>query len=205
MTESFLDSHEQILIKEFTNTLEQVTQVEQPNRYEIIGSDNKVLGYIYEKGGGIFGFLQRFFLKGVRRPLEANFYDTNSRKVLKLKRRFAFFLPTMKIYGAENQLIGQVSKKFSLFSKKYNLKNSYDQNFASINSSALKIWEFPLYNNNKQKIGNINKKWRGVFKETIDTANHFSVEFIGEQWSSEQRAIFLCAALSIDLDYFKND
>ena len=51
--------------------------------------------------------------------------------------------------------------------------------------------------------GKISKKWGGVVEEAISDADTFHVEF-PPTWTNSDKAVFLAAAFSVDLDCFEN-
>ncbi len=55
-------------------------------------------------------------------------------------------------------------------------------------------------------MGAISKKWQGFIKEGFTDADRFLVDFGSEQeWTLSERAVLLCAAISIDFDFFENN
>ena len=102
------------------------------------------------------------------------------------------------------QKVGSIQRRFSLLYKLYVLCDRRVKVIARIRTPIWKFWVFPVLNSNDAEIGKVSKNWSGFLKEYFTDADRFSVEF-PSSWKSDEKAILLAAAISIDLDYFEEN
>ena len=79
------------------------------------------------------------------RPLKINIIDKNKNLVLKVEKKFAFFLPEFKIYTNE-KLIGIVKSRFGLKSK-LEIFDSNGNFLFFCSNKVMHPWTFNIYKN----------------------------------------------------------
>jgi hypothetical protein len=77
--------------------------------------------------------------------------------------------------------------------------------FATVKSPFWRLWKFPIIDRQNQEIGNISKKWQGLFKEGFTDADSFAIDFGSLDSHSAHKTIVFSTAISIDFDYFENN
>ena len=101
--------------------------------------------------------------------------------------------------------MGSIHRKFSLFFKKYEIRDRDEKKISSLKSPFWRIWTFPIKDGVGRSAGKITKKWSGLLKEAFTDADTFAVDFEDYPWNKEQKPLLLATAISIDFDYFEEN
>lgn len=126
--------------------------------------------------------------------------------VWQLRRNFFFLFSDLEILNSRGMRVGSVHRRFSLLSKKYELKNERYQIFATITSPLWRPWTFPVASViSKQEGGLIAKKWTSGLSEFFTDADTFLIDYGVKSWSLSERTTILAAAISIDFDFFESN
>ena len=99
--------------------------------------------------------------------------------------------------------MGAIQKRFSFFSKKFDVENELGQVIMEVCSPIWRIWTFPFMRNG-EKIAEIQKKWSGILSEAFTDRDNFRVEFTSRALSEEERVLVMAAAVFVDLLYFES-
>jgi uncharacterized protein YxjI len=97
-----------------------------------------------------------------------------------------------------------VHRRFGLFSRKYDLRDSFGRTFGRVQSPLWRIWTF-FVRAEDGRDATIGKKWGGLLREVFADADTFGVDFSQATWAPEERAVIFAAAVSIDFDFFENN
>lgn len=202
--ETTIDSSKQLVIQQLKEWVEIVVNFETKNKYEIYTTAGNRLGYIFERDSGVLASLKRLLLRS-HRPLEIDILDNNSQSVYRLGRNFFFFFSDLDITGRDGQKLGSIHRRFGLLYKKYDLHDRYGNIFARIRAPIWRLWTFPVINNSEQQVGVITKKWQGLLAEAFTDADSFVIDYGKTAWTIEEKIVILCAAISIDFDFFEDN
>jgi uncharacterized protein YxjI len=184
---------------------EAILGFEGANKYSIQDEDGYQIGFVAEESTGFFSFLLRFFLRS-RRPFRASVLDVSGQVCLSLYRPFYWFFSSMYVTDGEDQEIGSIHKRFTILTKKYDLRTSDGSTFAQINTWFFKIWTFEIWDSNGGQVGVITKRWGGILKEVFTDSDRYLAQVDPElEWGDTERAIILAAAITIDFDYFEEN
>jgi uncharacterized protein YxjI len=176
---------------------------ETKNQYAIMDEDKNVIGAFAEQADGIFDWILRTIFRS-HRPLQVHVADQSAQVLLHLSRKFFFFFSDLYIHDQKNQAVGSVHRRFAIIYKKYDLRDSTGQTFATISSPIWRLWTFPIFDQMGQQRGAISKKWGGALREMFTDADTYLVDF-GQQWRTEQRTVIFAAAICIDFDFFEDN
>ena len=170
-----------------------------PTSTKILDKDGNKWGFISEKSGGILGTLVRLILRN-RRPMNIVIWDKEKKEVLHMKRPFYLF--RSKITVAHNhRILGNVRKRFSILRAYYDIIRNSGKKIGLIKSEHGSR-QYSIINPGGSSIGTINKKMSGLRQEILTDADNFFVGF-PSAWSSEDKALVLAAAISIDMDFYE--
>lgn len=201
--DSFFGSSSSMIVQQLKEWVEIISHIETRNKYEILSPLGDKIAFAAEDGGGFGRTVLRMWLQ-TRRPLDIHIVDPTGKQVIELTRPFFFFFSNMAIRGPEATVIGRAKKRFGIIYKKYDLCIGEEEVFARIKAPLWRLWTFQVYDLQGNPIAAITKKWGGVLKEVFTDSDRFEVQF-PEQATSEQKAVLLASALSIDLDYFEEN
>lgn len=176
---------------------------ETANKYEVLLDDGRA-GYAAERKRGILGALTKNLLKS-HRPLTVDVWDADKKLVLTGRRPFYFFFSDLVVKDDNGAVVGEIKTRFGVIKRKYDLLKSTGAVFARIESPRWKLWTFFIKDRSGADAGKISKKWGGVFKEIFSDSDSFAVDVSQRQWSDNEKAVLLFAALSIDLDFFEEN
>lgn len=200
-----LESAQTLIVKQKKELLEIVIDFESKNNYEILNEQGQRLGFISEVSQGFFNRIARFIFRS-HRNFEAIVSDETGKKVFTIKRPFFFIWSDLYLYdGEKGTFLGSVHRKFSIFFKKYEVKDPKENLIATLKSAFFRIWTFPIKDAKGREAGKITKKWGGVLKEMFTDADTFALDYAGHPWTKEEKSILLATAVSIDFDYFEEN
>ena len=197
--DSFLGSPNSLTLEQLTDRIEEFG-LETCNKYQILDNDGEKWGFIAEKSGGILGTLLRLCLRN-RRPMNIVVWDKNKQEVLHIKRPFYLFWSNMTV-SHTGQKLGNIHRGFSLLHARYHIRHQRTGKIlGEIHSKHLSC-KFSVRNPKGREIGAINKQLGNITKELLTDADNFFIDFPSD-WSSENRALLLAAAITIDMDFFE--
>jgi uncharacterized protein YxjI len=199
-----IKSQRALFIQQKKNWAEIIVDFETANRYAVMDEQKNIVGMIAENGKGFMHILKRWFFRS-HRGFEATAVNIDGSIVLTLARKFFFFFSDLNVtYG--HQPIGSVNRRFGIIYKKYDLRDTTGQTFATIKSPIWRLWTFPILDNRGLVQGaEVSKKWGGALKEVFTDADTFRVDFGAGGFTAQQRALIFAAAISIDFDFFEKN
>lgn len=200
-----LDLQKKLVIAQKKELVEILVDWETRNQYRVYNGEGEPCAMIVERKGSMWISLRRWFLRS-HRPLEIDVLNQKGEGLLFFHRKFFFLFSHMHVEDERGSPLGSVRRRFAWFLfKEYDLEDRHGKVFAKIRSPLWRLWHFPLFNERGQKIGVINKKWRGLLRETFTDADNFELNFGDWNWGPQERAVILAAALSVDFDFFENN
>lgn len=199
-----LFSSPQLYVRQQKEWQEIVFDFETANRYEVLDGQKSHVLTVAERSGGILQTVKRWIL-GSHRPLQIDVYDQAGQLQLLLSRTFFWFFSDLFVTDAGGNQLGSVHRRFSVFYKNYDLVSSGGHIFAYVKAPRWRIWTFPVRDLEGNVMGEISKKWSGFLSEAFTDADTFLVDFGGNDWAQDQRALIFAAAISIDFDFFENN
>jgi uncharacterized protein YxjI len=200
---SSLLSHPELFVRQRKEWVEILVDWETRNQYSILDADGAELGLVVERAGGLWDMVTRWFLRS-HRPLEAAVVRPDGAPLWSLRRPFFWLFSHLEVTRPDGGRVGDVSRRFGVLYKRYDLSNGLEVRFARIASPRWRLWTFPVEGAHGQT-ATISKKWSGALREVFSDADTFRIEFGNTSWTEEQRAVILAAAISIDFDFFENN
>lgn len=195
-----LEEHQELLIKQVFEGAE-LFGFETRNKYQILDKRGNSLGHIAEQQKGMMGFFLRQYL-GHWRTFDLHIFDHTRTEVLYAHHPFRFFFQELEIKDKNKKLIGHIEQKFSILSKKFEVRDSYNRVLFEINSPFWKIWTFPFIKRGRE-VAKVQKKWSGFLAEGFTDKDSFLISFGYQGLSQTERELILAASIFIDLQYFE--
>lgn len=174
---------------------------ETRNKYEIRSESEMVIGFAAEQQKGILGFLFRHFL-GHWRSFEVHVFDNQRQLAFVAKHPFRFFFQRVEVYSPTGHLLGSLQQRFAIFSKKFDVTGTRHELLFEMRSPLWRLWTFKFLRKG-QEYARIEKKWAGLLNEAFTDKDLFRVMFSNPSLNSDEKALLLCAAIFIDLNYFE--
>lgn len=173
------------------------------NRFQIYDAQKNPVGYTAEESRGIFGFLMRQFL-GHWRSFKLTFFDQQRNVLFWANHPFRFYFERLEVFTPDGVMRGALQKRFSIFSKKFDVEDAYGNCLFEVNSPLWHIWTFRFFNRQGQQIASVEKKWGGLMKEFFLDADSFKLTISPTATISYEETLTLIAAsFFIDLQYFE--
>lgn len=194
-----LSGLKQVFVQQKKEWGEVFTGLEFKNKYAIYDQDENHILFAAEVAGSFFA---RFFLRNMR-PFTIHILDKNGQLFLKIVRPFRWIFSECDILDANDQKIGTVKWEFSILRKKFVVLDESGMELYKLFAPILKPWTFQIKKNDEE-LGKITKRWSGLFKEAVTTADNFTAIFPNIA-SAKEKAILLGAVFLIDFVYFEKN
>lgn len=175
---------------------------ETRNKYQISDSSQKIIGYAAEQQKGFLNFLARQFL-GHWRSFEVHFFTVDRQPLLVGHHPFRWYFERIEVKDIQGQKLGALQKRFSIFSKKFDVEDESGKVIMQVSSPIWRIWTF-TFSHRGRKLATISKKWSGLFSEVFTDKDNFMIDVTDSQVSENSRKILLVASVFVDLLYFEH-
>jgi len=166
-----LKSAGSLVVQQKKEWAEILTGFETKNRYAVSDPSGQQLYWAAEESS----VLARLFLKTLR-PFSVHILSMDGKPVLKVVKPFRFYFHEAAVLNTEGLAMGQVKREFSIFSRRFTVRDSQGGELYAICAPFFHPWTFTVSQNNIE-VAKILKKWSGLGKETFTDADNFSVVF----------------------------
>lgn len=176
---------------------------ETRNKYEISDANGMTVGFAAEQSRSLLGFIFRQ-LFGHWRRFDIMIFNPQRQPVYRAKNRFRIWFTRLEVTTTAGEVfLGAIQKRFSIFSKKFDIEDAQGNVLMTVSSPFWRIWTFPVKDNGQEKAV-IRKKWAGALTEVLLDKDRFRVDFTDSTMDETKRALVLAAALFVDLEYFES-
>jgi hypothetical protein len=200
---SFLASQPQLSLEQRKEWVEILIDFETRNQYAVRGPGGEELGTLAEEQGGLGRVFTRWLFRS-HRPLDAVLCERSGKPLLRMSRGFFLLFSDLEVSAASGARVGSIHRRFGILHRKYELRDALGRTFARVTSPVWRVWTF-FVKAEDGRDATIGKKWGGLLREAFADADSFGVDFSQASWSTDERAVIFCAAVSIDLDFFENN
>jgi len=200
MADLELMNHRQLFIRQVREVAE-LFGYETRNKYQILDTEMRPVLFAAEQGKGVFGFLVRQYL-GHWRTFDVHFMNNERQIVLVGHHPFRWFFQRIEVRDSAGEFLGAIHKRFSVFSKKFDVQNERGMVILQVESPLHKFWTFAFSRQNRE-VAVIKKKWSGLFSELFTDKDVFLVEYSDPTLSATERTLVLASSIFIDLLYFE--
>jgi uncharacterized protein YxjI len=121
--------------------------------------------------------------------------------VLRLERGWRFLRSKIRVYDAQDELLGYFESKILTLSGGFHVYNAQGIRVADINGNWIG-WNFRFLDAGGQALGLVTKKWAGIGRELFTTADNYLISLTDRGTAQPATAALLLAAgLAIDTLY----
>lgn len=151
---------------------------EQANKYVVMDSSGKHVGYIAETGDQSLTKIVARQMFRTHRAFKAHILDEKGNEVLLIERPFSWVNSKIRVIDRTNDMyhvVGEVQQQWHAWRRKYNLFLKRDDVFSQFAyiDEALFSWDFSLIDQEGRLIGSVNRNFMGLFREMFtDTGNY---------------------------------
>lgn len=174
---------------------------ETRNKYQFMNTNQVIIGYAAEQQKGILGFLFRQFL-GHWRKFDVHFFTPERQLAIIGHHPFRWYFERIEIRNVTGQNLGAIQKRFSIFSKRFDVENEKGMVIMEVSSPIWKLWTFKFMHQGLQ-IAQVQKKWSGILLEGLTDKDKFMVEFTSASMTENEKTLVMVSAVFIDLLYFE--
>jgi uncharacterized protein YxjI len=167
------------------------------NSYKVFDSKGNAVGMLQESIPNFFKKLLKFTPLKNLLSFKIIFSDNNNQKIFILNRSFTFLLSKVFVKDTDGKTLGYFKQKLRLWRGRFDLFNDTGQFAVSIRGDW-RDWNFKILDSKKNKVGVINKKWDGFFREIFTTNDSYLVK-IEKPISPQEKALILSSAVVIDM------
>jgi uncharacterized protein YxjI len=167
------------------------------NAYKVYDEQGQEIGAIQEHKSFV-RIMLGMFLSDSMMPFELNILNADGKRVAQLKRGLTLLRSKVSIYNEFGAPIGSFKQLFSLMKPKFILKDNVGKELATIKGDW-KAWNFEITDADGQLIGKVDKKWNGLAKELLTTADQYVVNVEPRVTDENQRIAIASVAAAIDM------
>jgi Zn-finger nucleic acid-binding protein len=134
-------------------------------------------------------------------PYTLEVYDHNRNLVFTLKERKRFYFYRTDVHDAHGKFLGYIQRGLSILRRKVTVHNVKGLEIYRLSTTFTNPHSFKI-TRRKVKVGEIKKKWGGVFKEYISDADNYSSRF-NQSIDKTTKALFLASTYTVDKSFFE--
>jgi uncharacterized protein YxjI len=200
-----LTSHQELVISQKIELGEALLGYESRNKYGIYAANRAPVAYAAEQGKGFLDILKRLMLRHWR-TFEVHLFTPDRRLIAKANHpfRWLWFNECLLVHDVQGNYLGAVQRRFSIFSKVFDVLGPGGEVLMSVKSPLWKPWTFEFMSQG-QRHAIIEKKWSGMLKEMFTDADNFRLGFDNPHLPDNARWLLIAAAIFVDLQYFENN
>lgn len=198
-----LSEHSQLFVHQVREVAE-LFGFETRNKYQISageGAQRVPIAFAAEQGKGFFGFLFRQYL-GHWRKFDIHIMTPDRQTVLIAHHPFRWIFERVEVRDQQGKTLGAIQKRFSIFTKRFDLQNERGVTIMEVASPLLKFWTFGFIQQG-QEVASVHKKWSGLFNEAFTDKDVFLVSFKPGRLTPAERLLVMTSSIFIDLLYFE--
>lgn len=178
---------------------EHVGMFKAANNYDILDPETQeTLMVCREENLGFLTKILRFTDYKRMTPFEVIIRSASGEKILTVKRGIAFFVSTVEVFDANDQLVGRFKQKFFSIGGKFNVLDPTDITLCTLKGKWTS-WDFK-FEKDGVEFAHVSKKWAGLGKELFTSADNYILQ-ISDQVPEEHplRILIMAAVMCIDM------
>lgn len=179
---------------------EVLTGFQVRNRYVIDDGHDRMQMRAEEVSRGVSGFASRQFFRA-KRPFLIQIFDSFGNAAIEVERPWRFFFSVAHVRDGRGNVFGVVRQRWAWFARRYTLEDAFGRELAELHGPFFRPWTFQVKVRGETS-GFIRKKWVGLTKETMTTADTFRLE-LGPALDGRLRTLCVAATLLIDFVHFE--
>lgn len=176
---------------------EKVRMFKFGNVFEFFNLQNHKIGEAREEEiSGFKKFVKLTKYKSML-PFTIGLYDAQGNKVVTLRKPFRWWMAEVFVHDKDDNVIGRYKQKFKFLKPTFYLYEN-EQEFAKIEGNFT-AWNFNITSPEGHDYGQIDKKFAGIAKEFLTTADNYVVRLDHDSLNENQQKILSSVSCVIDL------
>ena len=131
-------------------------------------------------------------------PFRLDILNVGEQTLATIKRGWTLFMSEVKIFDSDGNTIAYINQKFKIMKPTFTIYNS-DERFLYSITGDWKAWNFTITNDYDDQIGTITKKWTGILREILTTADKYIVSINPGEDVNENKIALVATAVAIDM------
>ncbi|MDR1918856.1 MAG: hypothetical protein LBQ65_04320 [Tannerellaceae bacterium] len=167
------------------------------NAYKVYNSDGIQIGNV-QQSTSTGEKLLRLLLSKSMLPFRLDIKDTEGVVLATIKRGWTLFMSKIHVLDANGVEIASIKQKFKFFKPTFLILDPAGAQIGKI-SGDWKAWNFTIADNADRPIGTITKKWNGILKEALTTADKYVVSIQPNVVDQAKKIILVATSITIDM------
>lgn len=187
-----------IVVRQLKEWGEVLTGLEHRNKYVVSDPAGTELLFAGEAGGSA---LERLFLRNWR-SFQIDVRSRDGRRALEIRRPLQWYFHRLEVRNPDERLLGVVQREFAWFRRLYRVTDAQGRTMYKLFGPLRHPWTFEI-RSGERPAGRIVKKWGGLGKEALTSADTFGVTFPAD-CTPDLKAVLLGAVFLIDFVHFEH-
>lgn len=176
---------------------EKVNYFQFANEYRVYNPGGEQIGAVTQRVSGWHKFL-RLLINKKMLPFTLGITAPTGETILEIQRGWTFWLSKIAITDPTGAPIGSIRQKFAFLKPSFHILDGEEQLVAHI-SGDWKAWNFAITDAEGAQLGTITKKWNGIVKEALTSADKYIVSVDPALRENTRKVAILAAAITIDM------
>jgi uncharacterized protein YxjI len=138
-------------------------------------------------------------------PTAVNIYESESQPPLvSVRRGFTFIRSKLHVTAADGRKLGYFRSKLLSIGGGFYVFDSADNQVAEVKGDW-KGWNFRFLNKGGREIGTVTKKWAGLGKELLTSADNYIIALTDGETNRDTRSLLLAAGICIHVVFKESE
>jgi uncharacterized protein YxjI len=178
---------------------EHVGMFKAANNYDIFNLETGAKAMeCREENLGIFTKMLRFTDYKRMTPFDIQIRDNTGELVIEVKRGVSIFLSKVDVFDGQGNYLGGFKQKLFSIGGKFSVHDEFG-NDACMLAGKWTGWNFS-FNQNGVELASVTKKWAGIGKELLTTADNYVLDISEAAGANEKlKKLIIAAVMCIDM------
>ncbi|GHV84815.1 hypothetical protein AGMMS50230_04230 [Spirochaetia bacterium] len=176
---------------------EKVAFLKFTNAYKVYDSSGELIGAIKETMPAFLKVLSLFINRSFF-PFRLDILDGEEKVLTTIKRGWTLLISKIAILDSQGSLIAQIKQQFKMFKPTFNILDPAGAPIGII-TGDWKAWNFTITGSDGNQIGTITKKWNGILKEALTSADKYIVSINPAVEEDAKKIAIVATAITIDM------
>jgi hypothetical protein len=189
--------YERIIVKKEREDSEFLSDIDSDRKYSINTPKGDIIAFAYREKSP---YLED---KEERNSITIRVIDKNEKRLFSIFKPYSIFLKKHVITSAEDENLGEINQKFSLYGKSFEILDERDNILLRCVSHPTHPFTFQVFDKDRKNLGDISKEWTGPEEDIYEDDHTFLID-IANNIDYTIKLLILAAGIAFDIEYFKD-